>query len=142
MRRAARIAVAFANTFVLARGAFAQSLAAPPNPLGVWRGTSTCLVRPSPCNDEIAVYRITRANAGDGLSIDARKIVKGKEEEMGVLDCSFAAPAAQLTCKMHNGVWHFTIRGDSLVGELRLPDNTKYREVHTSRSALYPDRTR
>jgi hypothetical protein len=60
--------------------------------------------------------------------------VKGKEEEMGVLDCSFAAPAAQLTCTMPNGVWRFTIRGDSLAGELRLPDNTKYREVRASRS--------
>ena len=124
----------FAITLVLARGALAQSPAPPPNPLGVWRGTSICLVRPSPCNDEIAVYRITRANAGNGLSVDARKIVKGKEEEMGVLDCSFAGLAAQITCKMPNGVWRFTIRGDSLVGDLRLPDNTKYREVRASRS--------
>ena len=128
------IAVAFAVTLVVARGASAQSPVAPPNPLGVWRGTSTCLVRPSPCHDEIVVYRITRANAGAGLSLDGRKIVKGKEEEMGVLDCSFAAPAAQITCKMPNGVWRFTIRGDSLDGDLRLPDNTKFREVHTSRS--------
>jgi hypothetical protein len=132
--RAARTAVVFATALVLARGALAQSPTAPPNPLGVWRGTSICLVRPSPCNDEIDVYRITRANAGNGLSIDARRIVKGKEEEMGVLDCSFAAPAAQLTCTMPNGVWRFTIRGDSLAGELRLPDNTKYREVRASRS--------
>jgi hypothetical protein len=134
MNRPAIIAVAFAITLFRARGAFAQSPAAPPNPLGVWRGTSTCLVRPSPCNDEIDVYRITRANAGDGLSIDARKIVKGKEEEMGLLDCTFAAPAAQITCTMPNGVWRLTIRGDSLVGDLRLPDNTKYREIQASRS--------
>ena len=134
MRRAARTAVVFAIALFPARGAFAQSPAAPPNPLGVWRGTSICLVRPSPCNDEIAVYRITRAKVGDGISLDGRKVVKGKEEEMGVFDCSFAAPTAQLTCKMPNGVWRFTIRGDSLVGDLRLPDNTKYREIRTSRS--------
>jgi hypothetical protein len=134
MRRAIRTAVFFAVAFVLARSAFAQSPAAAPNPLGVWRGTSLCLVRPSPCNDEVAVYRITRTNTGGGLSVDARKIVKGKEEDMGVLDCSFAAPAAQITCKMSNGVWRFTIRGDSLVGDLRLPDNTKYREIQASRS--------
>jgi hypothetical protein len=134
MRRAVRTAVVFAIAFVLAHDAFAQSPASPPNPLGVWRGTSTCLVRPSPCKDEIAVYRITRANAGDGLSLDGRKVVKGKEEEMGVLDCSFAAPAAQITCTIPNGVWRFTIRGDSLVGELRLRDNTKARDVRTARS--------
>ena len=134
MRRAIRIAVVFAIAFVLARDAFAQSPTAAANPLGIWRGTSICMVRPSPCNDEVAVYRITRTKAGDGLSVDARKIVKGKEEEMGVLDCSFAASVAQITCKMPNGVWRFTIRGDSLVGDLRLPDNTKYREVQASRS--------
>jgi hypothetical protein len=134
MNRPVTIAVAFAITLVFARGVSAQSPAAAPNPLGVWRGTSLCLVRPSPCNDEVAVYRITRTNAGGGLSIDARKIVKGTEEEMGMLDCSFAAPVAQITCKMPHGVWRFTIRGDSLVGDLRLPDNTKFRDIRASRS--------
>lgn len=93
-----------------------------------------CRVRPSPCNDEIVVYRITRVNASDSLSLDARKIVNGQEEEMGVLGCRSAASGAQLTCTMPNGVWRFTIRGDSLVGELRLPDNRKYRDISTARS--------
>ena len=128
------VAVAFALAGLLARGAFAQALAAPPNPVGVWRGTSLCLVRPSPCNDEIIVYRITRANASDSLSLDARKIVNGQEEEMGVLDCRLAASGALFMCTMPNGAWHFTIRGDSLVGELRLPDNTRYRDIRTARS--------
>jgi hypothetical protein len=35
---------------------------------------------------------------------------------------------------MTNGVWRFTIRGDSLLGELRSPDNTKIRDVSTARS--------
>jgi hypothetical protein len=91
-------------------------------------------VRPSPCKDEIVVYRITRVNATDSLSIDARKIVNGQEEEMGVIGCRFAAPGAQLTCTMPNGVWRFAVRGDSLVGELRSPNNTKYRDVNTARS--------
>jgi hypothetical protein len=72
--------------------------------------------------------------ATDSLSLDARKIVIGQEEEMGVLACRPAASGAQFTCTMPNGVWRFTIRGDSLVGELRLPDNTKYRDISTARS--------
>jgi hypothetical protein len=128
------VAVAVALAGLLARGAFAQAPAASPSPLGVWRGTSSCLVRPSPCNDEIVVYRITRANASDSLSIDARKIVNGEEEEMGVLGCRLAASGALFLCTMPNGAWHFTIHGDSLVGELRLPDNTKYRDIRTARS--------
>jgi hypothetical protein len=124
--------IAAAGVFVLARSALAQAPAAA-NPIGVWRGTSLCSVRSSPCNNEIVVYRITRAKTGDTLSLDARKIVSGREEEMGVLAC-VAAPVVQLTCTIPKGVWHFTIRSDSLVGELRLLDNTKYRDVRTARS--------
>lgn len=111
-----------------------QRTAAASNPVGVWRGVSVCSVRPSPCNDEVVVYRIVRVNAGDNMSLDARKIVHGREEEMGVIGCHFAAPGPLLTCMMPNGAWHFTMRGDSLVGELRLPDRTKYREVRTARA--------
>ena len=119
---------------LLPHGASAQAPAPAPSPVGVWRGTSLCQVRPSPCKDEIVVYRITRVNATDSLSIDARKIVNGQEEEMGVIGCRFAASGAQLTCTMPNGVWRFAVRGDSLVGELRSPNNTKYRDVNTARS--------
>jgi len=126
--------VALAVLCLLARGVFAQVPAAAPNPVGVWRGSSLCLMRPSPCHDEIVVYRITRVNASDKLSVDARKIVKGHEEEMGVLGCRLASSGARFTCTMPNGVWRFMIRGDSLVGELRLPDKTKYRDIKTARS--------
>lgn len=103
-------------------------------PVGVWRGTSVCLVRPSPCNDEVVVYRIARSNAADSLTIDARKIVRGEEQEMGVLACRFTLPTGSLTCAIPQGTWQFRIRNDSLVGELRLPDNTKFRDVRTTRA--------
>src|SRR5437773_4193613 len=119
---------------VLARVALAQGPQAASSSVGVWRGTSLCLVRPSSCNDEIVVYRIARMNAVDSVSVDARKIVNGQEEEMGILACLIAAPGAQLTCRIPRGKWHFTIRGDSLVGDLRLPDETKFRDVRTARS--------
>jgi len=126
--------ITFAAACLLARGAFAQVPAATSNPVGVWRGTSLCRVRPSSCNDEMVVYHIARVNASDSLSVDARKIVNGQEVEMGVLGCRSAASGAQVTCTMPNGVWRFTIRSDSLVGELRLPDNRKFRDVSTARS--------
>lgn len=126
-------AAALAAVAMLARRAPAQSSAGAWNPVGVWRGTSLCLVRPSPCHDEVVVYRIARLNAGDSLALDARKIVNAREEEMGVLQCGLTAHESRITCTMRNGVWHFTIRRDSLVGELRLPDNTKFRDVRTAR---------
>lgn len=128
--------IALAAVCVLAHDAFAQDPAAKSNPVGVWRGTSACTVRPSACNDEIVVYRVTRVNATDSLVIDAGKIVNGQEDDMGVIGCRSAASGAQLTCAIPTGVWHFTIRGDSLVGELRSRDNKKFRDVRAARSPL------
>ena len=125
--------VALAAMVLFAQRAQAQATTTASNPVGVWRGTSKCLVRPSPCRDEVVVYRITRL-ATDSVSIDARKIVDAHEEEMGVLACRLATPGPSITCTMKNGVWRFTVRGDSLVGELRLPDDTKFRDVRTTRT--------
>ena len=105
-----------------------------PRPEGVWRGTSLCTVRPSACNNEVVVYYITRVGGSDSLSIDARRIVNGQEDPMGILGCRLAASGTEITCTMKNGVWSFSIRGDSIVGELRMPDNTKYRDVRLTRA--------
>jgi hypothetical protein len=120
------------SSCVLARQIPAQ--AARPDPVGTWRGSSLCQVHPSACHDESVVYRITRTTARDSLAIDGRKIVNGAELEMGILGCRLDAPSARLTCPIPNGVWQFTIRGDSLVGELRQSDGTKVRDVRTGRS--------
>lgn len=125
---------AFALACLFAQVAPAQAQAPAPDPVGVWRGTSLCRVRPSACKDENVVYRITRVNASDTLVLDARKIVNGQEEEMGVLACLPGASVGGIRCAMPNGVWSFSIRGDSLVGELRLPDNRKFRDVRAVRS--------
>ena len=126
-----------AVAWLLARGAGAQSTSPQPavrTPVGTWRGTSMCLVRPSACNDEVVVYRIARTNAADSLTVDARKIVGGEEEEMGVLACRFASPNGPLTCAIPQGIWEFRVRNDSLVGELRRADNTKFRDVRAIRA--------
>jgi hypothetical protein len=117
----------------IARSASAQSPTTR-SPVGVWRGTSLCLVRPSACNDEIVVYRITPMKTADSLAIDARKIVRGEEQEMGVLSCGLMPANGRLTCPIPKGVWQFTVRNDSLTGELRLPDNTRFRDVRTARA--------
>jgi hypothetical protein len=122
---------------VLAREASAQSPpqpAATVTPVGIWRGTSVCLVRPSACNDEIVVYRITQMKAADSLAVDARKIVHGEEQEMGVLGCRLVRPTGRLTCTLPQGAWQFRVSTDSLTGELRLQDNTRYRDVRAIRA--------
>jgi hypothetical protein len=120
----------------LAHTAIAQSPVQPPapiSPVGTWRGASVCLVHPSACNDEVVVYRITPMKTADSLAVDARKIVRGEEQDMGVLGCRLV-PTSQLTCTIPQGVWHFRVHNDSLTGELRLPDNTRYREVRAIRA--------
>jgi hypothetical protein len=127
--------VALASMF--ARTTNAQSPAHPPAPVtpaGTWRGTSKCLVRPSACNDEIVVYRITPMKTADSVLIDALKIVRGEEQDMGVLSCSLVSRSGQLTCTIPHGTWRFLARNDSLTGELRLPDNTRFREVRAIRA--------
>ncbi len=53
---------------------------------------------------------------------------------MGVLHCRFTPPQGLLTCAMPQGTWQFRVSRDSLVGELRLPNGTKYRDVRTRRA--------
>lgn len=115
--------------------ALGQATSQAPSPVGTWRGTSLCLVKPSACHDETVVYRVTRFPTGDTLAMDARKIVDGAEQDMGVLTCRFLPSTAELTCSIPQGTWRFHVRGDSLVGELRLPDNTKFRDVRAARAA-------
>lgn len=123
---------------VMASSASAQSRpqqATGVTPLGVWRGTSLCLVHPSPCHDEIVVYRIAPMKAPDSVSVDARKIVRDEEQEMGVLSCRVIQQGTQVTCLIPHGTWYFRVRRDSLVGELLLPNKTKFRDVRTARAA-------
>lgn len=132
--------VALALSAILIRGASAQvpgSASPSTTAIGTFRGTSTCLVRPSPCHDEVVVYRITRGPSADSVALDALKIVSGQEEDMGLLSChvtSDAPQAADLACRIPHGVWTFHVRGDSLVGELRQLDNTRFRDVRATRS--------
>jgi len=119
-----------------ARGAGAQSTSRHPEPLavGTWRGTSVCLVRQSACKDESVVYLISQTSSVDSLKMDARKIVRGEEQDMGVLACGFTSATGSLTCALPQGTWKFRVHADSLVGELRLSDNTKFRDVRATRA--------
>ena len=118
----------------LARESSAQSTAQK-SVVGVWRGTSTCLVRPSACNDESVVYRITPTKTADSLTIDARKIIGGEEQGMGLLSCRLMSQSGQLACAIPHGVWQFGVHGDTLTGELRLRDHTLFRDVRAVRAS-------
>ena len=113
--------------------AAAQRAVQPPV-LGEWRGRSTCLITPSPCNNEVVVYEIRPDSTfGDSLSMQADKIVNGAREDMGTLRCGWHEP--DLTCPVRTaGRWRFSQRGDTLSGVLDLADGRRYREALVTRA--------
>ena len=111
-------------------------LAAASDPLtGEWRGSSICQVRPSPCNDEQAVYMIERKGAG--YLVHFGKMVNGKAEEFGASTGTFDARSGRLTVVGHGRggdfTWYFQVRGGRLTGSLDLPNGTAYRKADLRR---------
>jgi hypothetical protein len=99
---------------------------------GTWEGSSICTVANSPCHDEHVVYHI-KADSKDAskFSIDANKIVNGKEENMGALSCVYTAAKKELYCDTP-GEWRFTVSADKMVGTLHL-HGTLYRNVELTK---------
>ena len=112
-------------------------------PVGRWTGTSICIERNGPCHDEQAVYYIERIGPDSAgiapLRIDAKKVINGVEEDMGILGpCRFTISANSLYCPMppnvRRGDWRFTLSGDKLDGGLWIPGGKKFRDVHLRRA--------
>src|SRR3982751_814661 len=94
--------------------------------LGDWEGESVCVDKNRPaCKNEHVVYHITRKEGeADTVMVAADKIVNGKPEEMGVLECKYDASKSTLTCEFTvnttHGVFDFTIKGDEMEGTLKI----------------------
>ena len=98
--------------------------------VGDWRGDSICVVRPSACHDEKALYHVKKTgSAPNQYSIDADKIVDGKPEYMGTLECAYAPEKHKLTCSGPNLVVNLTLEGKNLNGTMNLHDGTLWRNI-------------
>ena len=103
---------------------------------GTWQGRSLCVTSRPACSDETVRYRISLVQAdGLRLHIDADKLVEGRYESMGGLDCQFQAPRQLLVCPMNNGQWLFRWDGKSLLGSLSMPDQTLFRLIQAQRTS-------
>ena len=102
--------------------------------IGHWTGTSICTgVRPA-CHDEIASYRVKAGSKPDMVTIDAGKIVDGKEELMGTLDFHVDFAAHTITSVMGNGGrWFFSWTGTNMTGTLKLPDGQVVRNIRLTK---------
>jgi hypothetical protein len=99
-------------------------------PTGVWRGSSLCQVKNSPCHDEVVVYHISKGKDST-YEIQMNKIVNGIEEEMGVLPCSYDS-SHTLRSTAFNGIWVFQLKEGKLEGTLMFRGQL-YRIISLSR---------
>lgn len=101
---------------------------------GIWKGTSLCQVKPSPCNDEVVVYYIKAGAKENEFTIIMNKIVSGKEEDMAVIPATFDLKTQRLTGIMKGyAAWNFTVKDKIIEGTLLLPDGTVYRLIHVEK---------
>lgn len=91
---------------------------------GTWKGTSICQVKPSPCNDEIAVYHISKGEKPNSFHIIANKIIDGKEEDMAVDDFSYNPADGSLFCYIdkYKVTVKLRVKGRTIEGELTRDD--------------------
>ena len=98
--------------------------------VGDWRGDSICVVRPSACNDEKALYHIKQLGGQPSrFSVQADKIVNGQAVNMGTMECSYAPEKHVVTCSTPKLVIHLTLKGKNLDGTMNLSDGTLWRNI-------------
>ena len=105
--------------------------------LGHWTGTSICTaVRPS-CHNETASYWIKPGPANDVVTIDAGKVVDGKDVSMGTTDfhADFATHVLSGFVEMNNQRWPITLAwsGDTMTGTYKQPDGQVVRNIRITK---------
>jgi len=101
---------------------------------GVWKGSSICQVKNSPCHDETVVYYISKTNKDGVLEIKANKIVDGQEVEMGKIQFQYDAKTKQITSiSQPNAIWKFKREQNTIEGTLYYND-TLYRIIKVTKS--------
>jgi len=92
--------------------------------IGTWKGTSICQVKPSACNDEIAVYHFTKGPKTNTYHVVANKVVNGVEEDMAVSDFTFNPADNTLFSyiEKYKVTIKFTVKGNNMEGTLSSGD--------------------
>lgn len=106
--------IALLIILIVGKSATAQSFE------GVWKGTSICQVKNSPCHDEIVIYYISKDSAGRSYKMTANKVVNGKEEDMGTLPFTYDEKQKVFVCvdSARSARWEFKVTGNTMKGTL------------------------
>ena len=101
---------------------------------GVWKGSSICQIKESPCHDEVVVYYVTEEPEHEVFQIKMNKVVNGADETMGVLDCKAAPARDALDCRPNDcTTWSLKLDKDVLNGTL-LYKGQLYRKIRMTRA--------
>jgi hypothetical protein len=107
--------------------------------VGDWSGESICVGDRPACHDEKVVYHVSKtAGKSDTVTIAADKIVDGKPDAMGELECKYDAEKRTLTCEFTrgrtHGVFELEVKGNVIEGHLFiLPERTVGRRIKVSK---------
>ena len=87
---------------------------------GIWKGTSLCQIKNSPCHDEVVVYHISKDSTGRSYEVIANKIVDGKEDYMGTIPFTYDSKQKVFVSidSVRNARWEFKITGSAMKGTL------------------------
>jgi len=87
---------------------------------GIWKGTSLCQIKNSPCHDEVVVYHISKDSTGKSYEVIANKIVDGKEDYMGTILFTYDGKQKVFVSvdSVRNARWEFKITGSTMKGTL------------------------
>ena len=87
---------------------------------GIWKGTSLCQVKNSPCHDEVVVYHVSKDSTGKSYEVIANKIVNGKEDYMGTLAFTYDDQKKIFVSvdSARSARWEFKMAGNVMKGTL------------------------
>lgn len=101
---------------------------------GVWKGDSVCQIKDSPCHDETSVYYVSRDADTNNFQMKMNKVVDGKEETMGTVNCRADSNTALYVCRLNEvSTWTWRLSKDVLDGELQYRGQL-YRKIHLVRA--------
>lgn len=104
------------------------------NIAGVWRGHSECVVKNSPCHDEVNVYRFSKMDGRpNAFSVTASKVVNGQEVVMGTSEWKYDKKKQVVECERPS--IQLKISGDKMEGALKLDDGTVYRRIYLKKES-------
>ena len=105
-----------------------------PSFTGIWKGDSVCQIRDSPCHDEASVYYVSPGSEPNTFQMKMNKIVDGKEETMGTVNCTADSGTASYVCRLNaQSMWTWRVNKDALDGDMQYRGQL-YRKIHLIRA--------